>query len=100
MKFQFTAIDQGGRVRRGVLRAEDEDAAREKLLADDIVPKQLDPADEEEKVTWAPKSRYKARQATPETWNQPRKAGEARPAAPSRSTSTNRSASRCASFAA
>jgi hypothetical protein len=81
MKFQFTAIDQGGRVRRGVLRAEDEDDAREKLLADDIVPKELGPADEDEKVTWAPKSRYKARQATPETWNQPRKESEARPVA-------------------
>ena len=69
MKFQFTAIDSGGRVLRGVLRAENEEDARDLLLSEDVFAKQLEPVDEEEKTTWAPKKRIKERLANPNTWS-------------------------------
>lgn len=61
MKFHFQAIDEKGRVQRGVLRAESAEAARDVLLAENIFAKKLDPADEAETVTWAPKVRRENR---------------------------------------
>lgn len=69
MKFRFTAIDSGGRVLRGVLRAENEEDARDLLLSEDVFPKSLASVAEEEKTTWAPKKRIKERLANPNTWN-------------------------------
>jgi hypothetical protein len=70
MKFHFTAIDSRGAVMRGVLRAENEDDARDLLLSEDIFAKQLEPAPEDEKVTWSAKGRVKKRLADAATWNQ------------------------------
>ncbi len=64
MKFRFAAIDGTGRVLRGVLRAEGEEDARELLLSGDVYAKTLEPADEEEKATWAPRARIMSRHAS------------------------------------
>lgn len=69
MKFQFTAVDSGGRIVRGVMRAENEEEARELLLGEDVFPKKLNEVGEEEKVTWSPKGRIKAKVADAATWN-------------------------------
>lgn len=61
MKFRFQAIDGQGRVLRGVLRAESEEDARELLLGEEVFPKRLEPAGEDEPVTWAAKGRVKER---------------------------------------
>lgn len=81
MKFHFTAIDEGGRVVRGVLRADDEAGARDALLSENVFAKQLQRADEEEKVTWAPRGRIKARMANAATWNKQKEAADAKPVA-------------------
>ncbi len=52
MKYAFQAVDQKGCIVRDVLRAEDEDQAREMLLAEGIFPKSLEPVDDETRVTW------------------------------------------------
>ncbi len=59
MKFRFEAIADGGVVTRGVLRAENEDEAREILLGEAVFPKSLEATSEDEKVTWAPASLVK-----------------------------------------
>lgn len=59
MKLRFQAIDQGGRVVRGVLRAESAEEAREFLTGENLFPKTLNECAGEERVTWAPKSRIK-----------------------------------------
>ncbi|MEQ8822222.1 MAG: hypothetical protein RLY93_18460 [Sumerlaeia bacterium] len=59
MKYEFQAIDSRGTVRRGVLRAESEEEAREFLLGEELFPKTIGPADEECKVTWTPRQRIK-----------------------------------------
>lgn len=61
MKLRFQAIDEKGRVVRGVLRAESADDARDLLLAENIFAKKLEPAEESEELTWAPKVRREAR---------------------------------------
>ncbi len=63
MKFHFTAIDGNGRVVRGTLRAGNEDNARELLLSENIFSKKLEPADEEEKITWFPRKKILERTA-------------------------------------
>jgi hypothetical protein len=60
MRYSFQAIDEQGRVIRGVLRAENEEEARELLLGENVFPKRLEEAEEGVKVTWAPKGRIKA----------------------------------------
>lgn len=72
MKFRFAAVDQGGRVFRGVLRADSEEHARELFLLEDCVAKQLEPASEDERATWASKRAVVARAASA-----PAAAGEA-----------------------
>lgn len=64
MKLRFAAIDQQGRVIRGVLRADTLEEAREALMGEGIFPKTLDAVDESEKVTWAPRSRIRERLAS------------------------------------
>lgn len=61
MRWRFKAIDGGGRVVRAVMAAETEEEARELLLGENVFPKRIEPAGEDEKVTWAPKERIKAR---------------------------------------
>jgi hypothetical protein len=56
MKFRFEAIDERGTVIRHVLRADSEDNARETLLAEGIFPKRIEPAPEDEKVSWSPRA--------------------------------------------
>jgi len=56
MKFRVQAIDAGGRVVRATLRAESEDEARAMLLAEEIFPKRVEPAAEDEPVTWTSKT--------------------------------------------
>lgn len=63
VKLHFIAIDGGGRVVRGVLRAESEEEARELMLGENLVARKFEPADENEKVTWAAKGAIKARLA-------------------------------------
>jgi hypothetical protein len=60
MKLRFQAIDSNGRVVRGVLRAEDDAAARDLMREEGLFAKTLEPVDEEEKVTWSPRNRIKA----------------------------------------
>ncbi|CAN5333939.1 hypothetical protein BH09SUM1_BH09SUM1_34090 [soil metagenome] len=61
MKFKFQAIDDAGRVVRGVLRAESAADAREMLLEENCFAKTLDEVGEDEKLTWAPRERIKRR---------------------------------------
>jgi hypothetical protein len=56
MKFRFEAIDGQGTVLRRVLRADDEASAREALLAEGIFPKRMEPVDEDEKISWTPRT--------------------------------------------
>ena len=63
MRYSFQAVDEHGRVTRGVLKAESEEQARELLLDENVFPKQLEPAAEDEKVTWAPTRRIKEQYA-------------------------------------
>lgn len=57
MRFQFQAIDEHGRVVRGVFSADDEAAARELLVSEHVYPKTLTPADDDAPVTWGPRRR-------------------------------------------
>ncbi len=52
MKARFVAIDEQGRVKRGVLSAENEDEARLALLEDGIYLKKFEAASDDDKVTW------------------------------------------------
>lgn len=79
MKFRFVAVDGRGRVLRGVMRAENPEDAREIMLAEEVYPKQIEPADEEEKATWAPRERIKARASGAATWAEKKKQEEERP---------------------
>lgn len=65
MRFTFHAVDAGGRVVRGVMRADDEGAARESLLGEELYAKKLEPAPEETPLTWAPKRAILAARAAP-----------------------------------
>jgi hypothetical protein len=57
MKFQFEAIDEAGRPVRGVLRADDELAARDVLRGEGLFPKRVSTVSEETRTTWAPRRR-------------------------------------------
>ncbi len=61
MKYRFRGIDQTGSVLRGVLRADSEEHARELLLGEGVFEKGIEPAGEEEKVTWVPRQRILSR---------------------------------------
>ncbi len=61
MKFRFRGIDETGSVVRGVLRAEGEEHARELLLGENVFEKGIEPAGEDEKVTWVPRMRILSR---------------------------------------
>ncbi len=63
MKLRFQAIDQNGRVVRGVLRADSEAEAREMLLAEEAFPKKFDEVPEDEQVTWVSKTWVKEKHA-------------------------------------
>lgn len=60
MKLHFEAIDGRGRVTRGVLKADSEQDARDRLMAEEIYPKRFTPAADDEPITWAPKVRRTA----------------------------------------
>lgn len=79
MKFRFVAVDGRGRVLRGVMRAESPEDAREIMLAEEVYPKQIEPAEEEEKATWAPRERIKARATGAATWAEKKKQEDERP---------------------
>ncbi|MEO8376535.1 MAG: hypothetical protein ABI579_02605 [Candidatus Sumerlaeota bacterium] len=59
-RYRFQAIDETGRVVRGVLRADGDDSARDILRDEALFPKTLDAVSEDEKITWSPRNRIKA----------------------------------------
>ena len=63
MRFRFQAVDSRGNVVREVLRAENEDEAREILFEEELFPKSLEPVGEDEKVTWVARERVMRRQS-------------------------------------
>lgn len=79
MKFRVQAIDESGRPREFVVRADSEDAAREALLADAVFPKRIEPADDDEKVTYVSRTKVEERLASAR-----REAGPAPAVAPDR----------------
>ncbi|MCB2155432.1 hypothetical protein KQI84_11135 [bacterium] len=61
MRFRFQAVDSRGRVVREIMRADNEEEAREILLDEELFPKSLEPVGEDEKVTWVARDRVKRR---------------------------------------
>lgn len=69
MKFRFQAVNESGNAMRGVMRADSEDDARQRLLAQNIFPKHIEPAPEDEKITWASRSPSEIRPGS--SWRHP-----------------------------
>ncbi|MCC6547442.1 hypothetical protein IT570_09775 [Candidatus Sumerlaeota bacterium] len=59
-RYRFQAIDETGRVVRGVMRANDKDSSREILAGESLHAKTLEEVSEDEKTTWSPRGRIKA----------------------------------------
>lgn len=80
MKFRFQGIDGTGSVLRGVMRADTGEHARELLRGEGVFEKKLEPAGEEEKVTWVPRQRILSRaQGTTAGADSPSRGEDVRP---------------------